>query len=58
MNEKDPVMNKLIEGNNLTKHYDGFTLDRVSIDIPAGYIVGLIGSNGAGKTTRSRPSLA
>ena len=44
-------MNKLIEGNNLTKHYDGFTLDRVSIDIPAGYVVGLIGSNGAGKTT-------
>ncbi|MBE6464605.1 MAG: hypothetical protein E7003_04715 [Eggerthellaceae bacterium] len=26
-------MNKLIEGNNLTKHYDGFTLDRVSIPI-------------------------
>ncbi len=51
MNEKDPLMNKLIEGNNLTKHYDGFTLDRVNIDIPAGYVVGLIGSNGAGKTT-------
>ena len=49
--EKDPAMNKLIEGVSLTKHYDDFMLDHVDIDVPAGYVVGLIGSNGAGKTT-------
>ncbi len=36
---------------NLTKQYDGFTLDRVSFDVPGGSIVGLVGENGAGKST-------
>ena len=44
-------MEALIEGIDLTKHYDGFTLDHVSLAVPAGYVVGLIGSNGAGKST-------
>ncbi len=44
-------MPNLIEGAGLTKRYDGFTLDNVSISVPEGYVVGLIGSNGAGKTT-------
>ena len=44
-------MNNLIEGVGLTKRYDDFTLDRVDLCVPAGYVVGLIGSNGAGKTT-------
>jgi len=36
---------------SITKHYEGFTLDNVSLDVPRGSIVGLIGQNGAGKTT-------
>ena len=35
----------------ITKHYEGFTLDNVTLDVPRGSIVGLIGQNGAGKTT-------
>ena len=35
----------------LTKHYDsGFTLDDVTFDLPSGYILGLVGPNGAGIT--------
>ena len=35
----------------LTKHYDsGFTLDDVTFDLPSGYIMGLVGPNGAGIT--------
>ncbi len=40
-----------IEIRNLTKKYDGFTLDSVSFDVPKGSIMGFIGQNGAGKTT-------
>lgn len=40
-----------IEIKNVTKKYDGFLLDKISFDVPAGSIVGLIGENGAGKTT-------
>lgn len=40
-----------IEVNNLTKVFDEFKLDNVSIQVPKGKIVGLIGENGAGKTT-------
>lgn len=36
---------------SLTKRFDGFTLDNVSFDLPAGYIMGFIGRNGAGKST-------
>ena len=35
----------------VTKRYEGFTLDGVSLDVPRGSVVGLIGQNGAGKTT-------
>lgn len=40
-----------IEIKDLTKRYDGFTLDHVSFNVPRGSIMGFIGQNGAGKTT-------
>lgn len=40
-----------IEINGLTKRYDGFTLDNVSLAVPRGSIMGFVGQNGAGKTT-------
>ncbi|MFR1639379.1 MAG: ATP-binding cassette domain-containing protein [Eggerthellaceae bacterium] len=36
---------------SLSKHYDGFDLRNVDLTVPAGSVVGFIGSNGAGKTT-------
>ena len=35
----------------LKKHYTNFDIDNVSFDIPTGMVVGLIGENGAGKST-------
>lgn len=46
-----------IEIRNLTKRYDGFTLDNVSFAVPMGCIMGFIGQNGAGKTTTIRAML-
>ena len=40
-----------IEVKNLNKRFDEFQLKDVSIKVPKGKIVGLIGENGAGKTT-------
>ena len=40
-----------IEVKNLTKKYKGFTLDNVSLTLEGGCIMGLIGENGAGKST-------
>lgn len=37
--------------SGLTKTYGDFALDRVSFSVPCGSIVGLIGENGAGKST-------
>ncbi|OUO85802.1 ABC transporter [Gordonibacter urolithinfaciens] len=36
---------------SLSKHYEGFDLKDVDLAVPAGSVVGFIGSNGAGKTT-------
>lgn len=46
-------MSNAVEIKQLNVHYknSGFSLDDVTINIPKGYIVGLIGENGAGKTT-------
>ncbi|WP_195575102.1 ABC transporter ATP-binding protein [Paenibacillus sp. 1001270B_150601_E10] len=40
-----------IELRNLTKIYPHFTIDNVSLDVKKGYITGLIGPNGVGKST-------
>ena len=44
------MMNK-IEARKLKKKYDNFSLNDMSFSIPKGYITGLIGKNGMGKTT-------
>lgn len=40
-----------IECRDLTKAYRGFTLDHLTFSLPAGCILGLVGENGAGKST-------
>lgn len=40
-----------IELKNVTKEYIGFKLDNISFCLPQGYILGLVGENGAGKST-------
>lgn len=40
-----------LEIKNLTKSYPGFTLDNLNLTLPSGCILGLIGENGAGKST-------
>lgn len=41
----------LIKMENVSKHLPGFELEDVSMELPKGYIMGLIGPNGSGKTT-------
>lgn len=40
-----------LEIRNLCKSYPGFTLDNLNLTLPSGCIMGLIGENGAGKST-------
>lgn len=40
-----------LEIRNLTKVYPGFMLDDLNLTLPSGCIMGLIGENGAGKST-------
>lgn len=41
----------ILKVNGLTKSYNAFKLDRVSFEIPKGYIMGFVGQNGSGKST-------
>lgn len=41
----------MIKLSHLSKNYDGFRLEDISMEIPKGYIVGVLGENGAGKST-------
>lgn len=43
-----------IEIKDLTRSYPGFTLGPISLTLPAGCILGLVGENGAGKSTTIR----
>lgn len=40
-----------LEIRNLSKAFDGFKLDNLNLTLPSGCIMGLIGENGAGKST-------
>ncbi len=40
-----------LELKNVSKSFSGFCLDNVSLTLPSGCIMGLIGENGAGKST-------
>lgn len=44
-------MNNLLQVEHLNKHYPGFTLKDISFSVKPGHIMGLIGKNGAGKST-------
>lgn len=44
-------MNSALTVSGLTKRYEGFTLADISFEVPQGTITGLIGENGAGKST-------
>ena len=44
----------VIEIKDLCKNYPGFSLDHVNLTLPCGCIMGLVGENGAGKSTTIR----
>ncbi|NTU90021.1 MAG: ABC transporter ATP-binding protein [Actinobacteria bacterium] len=50
-------MTNLMSIHGLSKHYRGFDLCDVDLCIPAGSVVGFIGSNGSGKTTTIKAAL-
>lgn len=44
-------MENVLEIRNLSKKYNGFELKNINLELPKGMIMGLIGENGAGKST-------
>ncbi len=51
------MMEFAVEVKNVTKKYNRFTLSDVSFAVPQGCIMGLIGENGAGKSTAFKSML-
>jgi ABC-2 type transport system ATP-binding protein len=47
-------MDNILEVNNLSKTFKGFSIDSISFNLPTGSIMGFVGQNGAGKTTTIR----
>lgn len=43
--------NYALEIENVSKNYADFSLDNISFRIEKGMVMGLVGENGAGKTT-------
>lgn len=46
-----------VEITNLSKKFDGFSMENISFAVPRGSIMGFIGQNGAGKTTTIKAML-
>ena len=44
-------MTYALELQHVKKNFEHFTLQDISLALPRGYILGLIGENGAGKST-------
>lgn len=51
MERKGMTIPAAIKLNGYEKHFDGFDLGPLELEIPAGFTTALIGENGAGKTT-------
>ncbi len=45
------MMTNSIDVRGVSKRYDKFSIDNISFTVPTGTIMGLVGANGAGKTT-------
>lgn len=45
------MSDRALKITDLYKKYNGFTLDRINLEIEPGCVMGLVGQNGAGKTT-------
>ena len=45
------MIRNVLTVSGLTKQYGAFTLSDISFEVPQGTIAGLIGENGAGKST-------
>lgn len=55
--EMRSIMEYALEIRHLCKYYDKFRLEDVNLKLPKGSIIGLIGENGAGKSTTMKAAL-